>query len=137
MVNFSPGFISCVAPSEDLSSTTSPSSSPHFSLPTYVDKNSTLHQVARHIVYIGTRIGYSHVGIGSDFDGMGEPPRGLEGVDKYPDLVAELLRMGVSDSDARKVVGGNLLRVWRDVDGVAASMREEGVEAGVDEVVGL
>lgn len=66
---------------------------------------------------------------------MGEtPPNGLEGVDKYPDLVAELLRLGLSDDDARKVVGGNLLRVWKDVDRVAEEMRREGVPMGVDEV---
>lgn len=132
MVNFSPGFISCVGPSQ------SPTKShdPHFSLPEYYDKNNTLHQVARHITYIGDRIGYDYVGIGSDFDGMGpEHPRGLDGVDKYPDLVAELLKMGVSDADAKKVVGGNLLRVWKDVDEVAAKMAAEGVEAEVDHVV--
>lgn len=131
MVNFAPGFISCIGSSDSLAM----SSDPHFSLPEFYNKNSTLHQVARHIVYIAERIGYDYVGIGSDFDGMGsEHPRGLDGVDKYPDLVAELLRMGVSDSDARKVVGANLLRVWKDVDDVAAEMAAEGAEPAVDDV---
>lgn len=146
MVNFSPGFISCTPSNE--TDTTPPDTTantntdtnvntkhPHFSLPTFYAPNNTLHQVARHILHIGNRIGFGHVGIGSDYDGMGEtPPTGLEGVDKYPDLVAELLRLGLSDDDARKVVGGNLLRVWKDVDRVAEEMRREGVPMGVDEV---
>ena len=58
---------------------------------------------------------------------MGPPPRGLEGVDKFPDLVAELLRVGVTDDQARKVVGGNLIRVWRAAEDVARKMQDEGV----------
>lgn len=137
MVNFSPGFISCTASSLSSSSSASSVSSrePHFSLPDPYETNNTLHQVARHIVYIGNRIGYDHVGLGADFDGMGpEHPRGLDGVDKFPDLVAELLRMGVSDADAKKVVGGNLLRLWKDVDDVAVAMAKEDIEPAVDDV---
>ncbi|KAJ9657236.1 hypothetical protein H2198_004462 [Neophaeococcomyces mojaviensis] len=130
MVNFSPAFISCT-------SDPAAASDAKFSIPKFFPQNSTLHQVARHITYIGARIGYDHVGIGSDFDGMGtETPRGLDGVDKFPDLVAELLRMGVSDTDARKIVGGNILRVWGDVDEMAARMKAQGVEPGVDDASG-
>ena len=133
MVNFSPDFISCTSADEE--STNSPE--PHFSLPEFYEKNNTLHQVAQHITYIGQRIGYDYVGLGSDFDGMGErTPKGLEGVDKYPDLVAELLTMGVSDEDAKKVVGGNVLRVWGDVEDVSAKMKDEGVEPGLDDASG-
>jgi len=132
MVNFSPDFVSCVpASGEGIDA-----SEPHFSLPEFFEKNNTLHQVARHITYMGQRIGYDYVGLGSDFDGMGEPPKGLEGVDKFPDLVAELLRMGVSDEDAGKVVGGNLLRVWRDAEVVSAKMKDEGIEPGLDDASG-
>ena len=124
MVNFSPAFISCLAPPDPLT------------VPEFYEKNNTLHQVARHITYIGDRIGYDFVGIGSDFDGMGElTPKGLEGVDKYPDLIAELLHMGVSDKNASKVVGGNLLRVWREADKVAAELKAKEHE-GEDEVHG-
>jgi membrane dipeptidase len=49
-------------------------------------------------------------------------------VSKFPDLVAEMLRRGVSDNDAAKVVGGNVLRVWRDVDAVALKMQKAGVK---------
>lgn len=132
MVNFSPDFVSCVPASDEAILT----GEPHFSLPDFYEKNNTLHQVARHIIYMGQRIGYDYVGLGSDFDGMGEPPKGLEGVDKFPDLVAELLKMGVRDEDASKVVGGNLLRVWRDVEKVSAQMKDEGVEPGLDDASG-
>lgn len=133
MVNFSPDFISCTAAAKEGTD----KDEPHFSMPEFYEKNNTLHQVARHITYIGQRIGYDSVGLGSDFDGMGkETPRGLEGVDKFPDLVAELLRMGVSDKDAEKVVGGNLLSVWRQVEDVSAKMRDEGVELGLDDASG-
>lgn len=115
MINFTPDFISCVPPPD-------PSVMPEF-----YEKNNTLHQVARHIVYIGEKIGYDYVGLGSDFDGMEKTPVGLEGVDKFPDLVAEILKMGVSDTNASKVVGGNLLRVWETAEEVARKMRRDGV----------
>jgi membrane dipeptidase len=124
MVNFSPDFISCLPPPDNTT------------LPEFYEKNNTLHQVARHIVYIGDKIGYDHVGLGSDYDGMGSlTPRGLEGVDKYPDLVKELLTMGVSDADASKVVGGNFLRVWKAANQVAQKLQKEEHE-GEDEVHG-
>lgn len=122
MVNFYPDFISCV-PSDQKSG-----------LPELYKPNATLHQVARHIVYIGDKIGYDHVGIGSDFDGIEDVPKGLEDVSKFPDLVAELLKMGVSDEDAAKIVGRNILRVWSDVDKVAAKMQKEGVLPAKDHI---
>jgi membrane dipeptidase len=113
MVNFSPDFVSCT-----------PSNSSN-TLPGPYPKNSTLHQVARHVTYIGDMIGYDHVGLGSDFDGMFGTPRGLEDVSKFPDLVAELLRMGVKDADVSKVVGGNMLRVWGAAEKVSEKMKGE------------
>ncbi|KAL1837664.1 hypothetical protein VTJ49DRAFT_3540 [Mycothermus thermophilus] len=115
MVNFNPPFISCVAVPgrED-------------GLPEFYPANATLQQVVRHIMYIGERIGFEHVGLGSDFDGIETTPEGLEDVSKFPDLVAELLRQGVSDEDAAKVVGGNLLRVWKEVEAVAEEMQRAG-----------
>jgi membrane dipeptidase len=122
MVNFSPDFISCLPPPDPLT------------LPELYAANNTLHQVARHIIYIGEKIGYDYVGLGSDFDGMGPlTPKGLDGVDKFPDLIAELLKMGVSDKDAAKVVGGNLLRVWKTVEAVAEKLQAKEHE-GEDDV---
>jgi membrane dipeptidase len=66
-------------------------------------------------------IGVEHVGIGSDFDGVdGELPEGLRSVADYPNLVAGLQARGYSDGDIRKILGGNLLRVWRAVEAAAA-----------------
>lgn len=114
MVNFSPDFVSCVEADNENG------------LPDFYPPNSTLAHVAKHIVYIGNLIGFDHVGLGSDFDGIPSTPEGLEDVSKYPDLVAELLRLGVSDEDAAKVVGGNLLRVWGDIDAVALELQARG-----------
>ena len=63
-----------------------------------------------HIVRIG---GINHVGIGSDFDGMGSAPAGLENVGKLPSLTQALLDRGYAEADIRKILGENLLRVMR------------------------
>ncbi|KAI4288730.1 MAG: hypothetical protein L6R35_002009 [Caloplaca aegaea] len=125
MVNFSPDFISCV-PSDAASG-----------LPELYPPNATLHQVARHIKYIGDQIGYDHVGIGSDFDGFSESPEGLEDVSKFPDLVQALLEMGITDGDAAKLVGRNLLRVWADVDMVSTRLKTEGALPAEDTLKNL
>ncbi|PKY09358.1 dipeptidase [Aspergillus campestris IBT 28561] len=122
MVNFSPSFIACVA-----------SDQPD-GIPDPDPAHETLARVAEHIVYIGERAGFDHVGLGSDFDGIPTVPHGLEDVSKFPALVAELLRRGVSDADAAKVVGGNLLRVWAEVDQVALEMRKEGALPAEDDL---
>ena len=121
MVNFAPQFISCV---ENPSSKTG--------IPDYYPANNTIHQVVKHITHIGDLIGYEHVGIGSDFDGIESTPEGLEDVSKFPDLVGELLKKGVSDMDASLVVGGNILRVWADVERVALKMQNDGVKPAED-----
>ena len=65
-------------------------------------------------------MGIDHVGIGSDFDGVGgKLPDGLRSVADYPNLVAGLQARGYGDGDIRKVLGGNLLRVWRAVEAAA------------------
>ncbi|KAL5359878.1 renal dipeptidase family [Aspergillus floccosus] len=122
MVNFSPDFISCVA-SDDPSG-----------IPTVDPEHVTLERVADHIMHIGELIGFEHVGLGSDFDGIMSTPRGLEDASKFPALIAELLRRGVSDDDAGKVAGGNLLRVWREVDEVALEMQADGALPAEDNI---
>lgn len=85
-------------------------------------REASLNSVANHILYIGTMIGYRHVGIGSDFDGMGSGPVGLEDVSKYPDLIRELKKRGVSEEDISGIMGLNILRVLETVEHVSASM---------------
>ena len=87
--------------------------------------DATLAQVADHIEHIRAVAGIDHVGIGSDFDGIGRTPVGLEDVSKYPGLLAELLRRGWTDADVRKVAGGNILRVMREAERVSARLRAE------------
>jgi membrane dipeptidase len=65
-----------------------------------------------------------HVGIGSDFDGITRWPEGLEDVSSYPRLTEELLRRGYSESDVHKILGGNILRVFREAGNVARRLRQ-------------
>ncbi|KIW92946.1 uncharacterized protein Z519_06795 [Cladophialophora bantiana CBS 173.52] len=122
MVTFVPEFISCV-------NATIPGN-----LPTFYPANSTLEHVAEHIMYIGNKIGFEHVGIGSDFDGTESTPRGLEDVSKFPDLLKELLRRGLSDEQVGAITGGNLLRVWRRVEEVGREMQDDGVTPMEDDI---
>jgi hypothetical protein len=86
---------------------------------------ATLAEVASHIEHIRKVAGVDHVGIGSDFDGIsGTAPKGLEGVETYPALLAELARRGWSDADLAKLAGGNILRVMERAERVAAGDEE-------------
>jgi membrane dipeptidase len=84
----------------------------------------TLEQVADHIDHIRKIAGVDHVGLGSDFDGMPDAPVGLEGVDRYPALLEELMRRGWSDSDIAKVAGENVLRVLAAAERIGLRLRE-------------
>lgn len=86
---------------------------------------ATLSQVADHIQHLRDITGVDHVGIGSDFDGIDTVPVGLEDVSKFPDLLAELARRGWSDDDLAKLAGRNFLRVFREVETVAARLQRE------------
>lgn len=88
-------------------------------------EGATLEQVVEHVLYVGRRIGYAHVGIGSDFDGMLNGPKGLEDVTRYPQLVAELARRGLSREQLGQVLGLNMLRVMREVEEVARRHKEK------------
>ena len=85
---------------------------------------TTLVQVADHVEHIRQVAGVDHVGLGSDFDGIPDAPVGLEGVDRYPALLEELMRRGWSDSDIGKLAGENLLRTMAAAEQV--SMRLQG-----------
>jgi len=66
-----------------------------------------------HIDYIAKLIGVDHVGIGSDFDGAPSYPLGMDDVRDYPKITAELLKLGYTESDIDKILGGNFLRVLK------------------------
>ena len=91
--------------------------------------------VAEHIIYAGTTIGYQHVGIGSDFDGMLEGPPGLDDVSGYPRLISELLSRGVSETNVELVLGRNILRVLGEVERYAAEQQRNGA-APLCDVIG-
>lgn len=81
---------------------------------------ATLSQVVDHFDHVIKLVGVNYVGIGSDFDGVGDSlPVGLKDVSDYPNLVAEFLRRGYTEQDIAKILGGNLLRVWAEVEAYA------------------
>ncbi|HWE39616.1 MAG TPA: dipeptidase [Isosphaeraceae bacterium] len=84
----------------------------------------TVADVADHIDHIVKVAGIDHVGIGSDFDGIAVWPVGLEDVSCFPRLTEELLRRGYSEADVHKVLGGNLLRAFREAAALAAVLRK-------------
>jgi membrane dipeptidase len=81
--------------------------------------------VADHIEHVVRVAGVDHVGLGADYDGIDELPTGLEGVETYPALFAELLRRGWKEADLMKLSGGNILRVLAAAEMVAARLRAE------------
>jgi len=83
---------------------------------------ATLEDVLDHFDHVVDLVGIDHVGIGSDFDGVGDSlPTGLKDVAAYPNLIEGLLKRGYSEEDIRKVLGENLLRVWGEVESYAAA----------------
>jgi membrane dipeptidase len=85
--------------------------------------SATVKDVANHIDHVKNLVGIDYVGLGSDFDGTGGLlPVDLNDVSKYPNLVYELLLRGYSDEEIEKILGGNLLRVWKQVEQVSADL---------------
>lgn len=81
--------------------------------------------VIQHINHVRDLVGIDHVGIGSDFDGVGDSlPEGLKDVSMYPNLIEGLLKAGYSEADIEKVMSGNLLRVLKQVEQTAVSMQK-------------
>ena len=76
--------------------------------------------VLDHFDHVVSLTSVDHVGIGSDFDGVGDSlPVGLKDVASYPNLIKGLLQRGYSEDDIRKILGENLLRVWQAVEDYA------------------
>lgn len=83
---------------------------------------ATLDHVLDHIDRAVTIAGIDAVGIGSDYDGVGDTlPVGLKDVSTYPNLISGLLKRGYDEQDIAKILGGNTLRVWREIEAYAES----------------
>ena len=84
---------------------------------------ATLNQILDHIDHVVKLTGSAdYVGIGSDYDGVGDSlPIDLKDVASYPALVEGLLGRGYSEADIKKILSGNLMRVWREVEAYAAA----------------
>src|SRR4051794_1462995 len=79
--------------------------------------------IVDHIDHMVKVAGIDHVGIGSDFDGIPSVPEGMEDVSKLPAIPAELKRRGYTDSDIRKIMGENFMRVFAEAERVAKELQ--------------
>ncbi len=79
----------------------------------------SVRELVDHLEHVARVAGIDHVGIGTDFQGGGGI-RGFMGADQAPNITAELLRRGYGEQQIAKIWGGNLLRVWREVEEAAA-----------------
>ena len=87
-------------------------------------RRSTL--LVDHIDHIAKVAGVDHVGLGSDFDGVtGQLPEGMDSPADIPKITAALMQRGYSAEDCRKILGGNLLRVFREVEQVGKQLQAE------------
>ena len=82
---------------------------------------ATIAQVADHVEHVRSVAGIEHVGLGGDYDGCPNLPAGMEDVSGYPALFVELRRRGWSEADCKALAGGNILRVLREAESVAAA----------------
>lgn len=80
---------------------------------------TTISMLVDHIDHIAKVAGIDHVGLGSDFDGGVTLPEGIRGVEDLPSITYELLRRGYSEQDVLKILGGNFMRAFSEVERVA------------------
>jgi membrane dipeptidase len=137
MVNFNPGFVSeAVRVYEDSMQARAAALKAAGADSTVIDDSTkawakraphaTLQQVADHIEHIRDVVGVDHVGLGSDFDGVsGALPEGMDSVADLPKITQALLDRGYTPEQIHKILGGNLLRVFREVERVSHQMRGE------------
>ncbi len=94
----------------------------------YADKipRPPLSALIDQIDHIAKVAGVDHVGLGSDFDGVsGQLPQGIDSPADLPKITAALMARGYSAEDCRKILGGNLLRVFREVEAVSKQLQAE------------
>jgi membrane dipeptidase len=85
--------------------------------------SGTAKDVVDHIDHIMKIAGIDHVGIGSDFDGVPQVPTDLPDVSSYPVITQELLDRHYTESDIKKILGGNLLRAFAEAEKAAKKLR--------------
>ncbi len=84
--------------------------------PPFIDpETATISRLIDHIDHIVNLVGPDHVGLGSDYDGIPSAPEGLDDVTTFPRITQALLDRGYSEADIMKILGGNFLRVLRQV----------------------
>ena len=89
-----------------------------------MDPFEEIKTVADHIDHVVAIAGIDYVGLGSDFDGVGNSlPKGLKDVSMYPNLIYELLMRGYSDEDIEKICSHNVFRVWEETLRVASKIQ--------------
>ncbi|MFD2202339.1 dipeptidase [Shivajiella indica] len=87
-----------------------------------LDKRPVVHvsKVVDHIDHVVKLVGIDYVGLGSDFDGVGDSlPEGLKDASMYPNIIAELLKRGYSKEEIEKICYKNFFRVWKEVESIA------------------
>lgn len=85
---------------------------------------ATLNEVLDHFSHVIELVGIDYVGIGSDYDGVGDSlPIGLKDVSAYPNLIQGLLDRGISEEGIGKILSGNLIRVWKQAEEYAATQK--------------
>lgn len=82
-----------------------------------------------HIDHIAKVAGVDHVGLGSDFDGVSSLPEGIDSAADLPKITAELMKRGYSAADCHKILGGNIMRVFREVEKMRDQIAAEGEQA--------
>ncbi|KAJ8696688.1 hypothetical protein PTI98_006536 [Pleurotus ostreatus] len=102
--------------------------------PAFVAKpdEANVETVANHVDHIAQIAGKEHVGIGSDFDGIGDTPKGLEDVSQYPALIAELYKRGWNKYELAGLTGANFLRVFEGAERVARDIQISGRRPNFD-----
>jgi len=82
--------------------------------------------IVDHIYYIAKRVGWDHVGIGSDFDGTPDLPIGMKDTSCYPNLIQAVLARGATNEQTKKLMGGNILRVWQENVDISQQLKRNG-----------
>lgn len=87
-----------------------------------VDVKTVVDHIEHVIKVTGSK---NHIGLGSDFDGIGTTPVGLENTGKISNITAELVKRGYKDTDIKKILGGNFIRIFNRITKVAEKMAKE------------